>query len=126
MKLKDKFLGIGVWSENHQKLAEWYEEVLGFTVRERMNLINDTYVDFDFGPNYFFIGQHSQIHGKNKDPFRTMIGFNVDSVETLYQELKSKKVKFIATPFEAPPGGYWCMTIEDPDGNTLQFFSDKK
>lgn len=125
MKLKDKNLSVGIWSENYSKLADWYEKVLGFTVRERLSLPNDTVVDFAFGDNYFFIGKHSKVKGKSKDPYRVMVGFNVKSVSKTYKELKKKKVKFIAKPFEGPSGGYWCMTIQDPEENILQFFGGK-
>jgi len=126
MQLTDNYFGIGIWSQDHEKLARWYEEVLGFKVRDRQNLPNDTFIDFDFGENYFFIGKHSEVAGKNRDPYRIMIGFNVKSVEELYQELVAKNVIIIAKPFEAPTGGFWCMTVSDPDGNTLQFYSNNK
>jgi predicted enzyme related to lactoylglutathione lyase len=54
-----------------------------------------------------------------------MVGFGVKSVSKTYEELKKKKVKFIAKPFAAPPGGFWCMTIQDPEGNMLQFMGGK-
>ena len=70
MKLKSTLISIGIWSENHEALAAWYENVLGFKVRKRLNLPNDTGVDFDFGNSYFFIGKHDQVHGKSRDPYR--------------------------------------------------------
>jgi len=126
MQLTDNFFGIGVWSANYEKLAQWYEKTLGFKVRDHQSLPNDTFIDFDFGKNYFFIGKHSEVRGKNKDPYRIMIGFNVESVGKLYSELLSKEVKIIAKPFKAPTGGFWCMTVSDPEANTLQFYSNKK
>ena len=125
MKLKNKEISVGIWSEDYEKLAKWYEDVLGFTVKSRLNLPNDTVIDFDFGDTYFFIGKHDKVKGKNKDPHRIMIGFNVDSVAEAYNEIKDKDVTFVAKPFEAPAGGYWCMTIQDPEGNIIQFFGDK-
>lgn len=125
MKLKDKFVSVVIWSENHKKLAKWYEEVMGFTVREVLDYPNDQCIDFDFGSCYFSIGWHDKVKGMSKDPYRTMVGFDVESVMETYTELKEKKVKIIAEPFLAPPGGFWCMTVEDPDGNIVQFFGDK-
>ena len=123
--LKDKYLSVGIWSLNHKKLAKWYEEVMGFKVREEINLPNDECIDFNFGENYFFIGKHDKIHGVNSDPYRIMVGFNVESVNNTYKILAKKGVQFIAKPFEAPGGGFWCMTISDPEGNILQFYGDK-
>lgn len=125
MQLKDKNLSAGIWSDNYDALAKWYEEVLGFKVRERLYLPDDTVVDFDFGDNYFFIGRHDKVKGKSKEPYRIMVGFNVKSVSKIYAELKKKNVTIIAKPFEGPSGGYWCLTIQDPEGNILQFFGDK-
>lgn len=125
MKLKNKKISVGIWSGNYEKLAKWYEEVLGFKVRSRLNLPNDTVVDFDFGDTYFFVGKHSEVKGKSKDPFRMMVGFNVASVSKAFDEIKDKDVTFIAKPFESPEGGYFCMTIQDPEGNILQFFGGK-
>ncbi len=125
MKLKDKNLSYLIFSADHKKLAKWYEKVLGFKVREVIDMPHEHFVDFDFGENYFAIGHHGKVKGKNKDIYRHMIGFNVESVSRAYQDLKNKPVTFIARPFEAPPDGYWCMTLKDPEGNILQFFGDK-
>lgn len=125
MKLSDKHVSICLWSENYEKLAKWYEDVLGFKVNRRLTLPDDTGVDFDFLPSYFYVGKHDKVKGKSKDPYRIMTGFNVESVSEAYNELKNKPVTFIAKPFEGPPGGFWCMTIADPEGNLLQFFGQK-
>lgn len=125
MKLRDTNLGICLWSENYEKLAKWYEEVLGFKVKNKLNLPDDTGVEFEFGKNDFYIGKHDKVVGESKDKYRLMAGFNVESVTDTYKELKEKNIKVIAPPFEGPPGGFWCMTLEDPDGNLIQFFGDK-
>ena len=122
MKLANKDISVCIWSQNYEKLAKWYEDVLGFKVHQRLTLPDDTGIDFDFLPTHFYVGRHSKIKDKSKDPFRIMVGFNVESVNAAFNELKKKDVKFIAKPFEGPPGGFWCMTIEDPDGNIIQFF----
>lgn len=125
MKLLDKHISICLWSGDYEKLARWYEEVLGFKVGRRLTLPDDTGVDFDFAPTYFYVGKHDKVNGKNKDPYRIMIGFNVESISEAYEELKVKGITWIAKPFEGPPGGFWCMTIQDPDGNIVQFFGGK-
>jgi predicted enzyme related to lactoylglutathione lyase len=125
MKLINNNISVGIWSENYERLAKWYEEVLSFKVKQKMTLSNDTFIEFDLGNNSLFIGQHSEIHGQNKDGLRIMIGFDVESVGDLYNELKDKGVEFIAPPFEAPSGGFWCTTLKDPEGNVLQFYGTK-
>ena len=125
MKLKDSNLSVGIWSDNFEALARWYENTLNFKIRGRTNLPDDMCIEFEFGKNYFFIGKHDKVKGTSKDPYRIMIGFNVDSVTETYKDLAKRDVKFIAKPFEGPAGGFWCMTIQDPEGNILQFYGDK-
>jgi len=125
MKLKDLTISICLWSDDYENLAKWYEDVLGFPVAQRLTLPDDTGVDFAFQPAYFYVGKHDKVQGKSKDPYRVMINFNVESVQEVYKELKDKKVTIIAKPFEGPPGGFWCMTVADPEGNILQFLGDK-
>lgn len=127
MKLKNKAISVGIWSEDYKTLAKWYEDVLGFTIREQAELPNDSYIAFDFGENWFWIGKHDKVNGKNKDPYRIMIEFYVESVMETFGELQKKtKLDVIAEPFAEPTGtGNWCMTIADPEGNILQFYGKK-
>lgn len=126
MQLKNKAISVGIWSEDYKKLAKWYVDVLSFTVRESAELPNDSYIAFDFGENWLWIGKHDKVHGKAKDPYRIMIEFYVNSVMNTYNELKEKGVTIIAEPFAEPTGtGNWCMTIADPEDNILQFYGKK-
>lgn len=127
MKLKNTGLSVGVYTTDHEKLAQWYKDKLNFVEIGRLNLPNDTYIEFEFGDNHFWIGLHDKITStQNTDPYRIMVGFRVESVTATYDELKDKEIEFIALPFAEPTGsGGWCMTIKDLDGNTLQFVGDK-
>jgi predicted enzyme related to lactoylglutathione lyase len=113
-----------VWSQNPDKLASFYEKVIGLPVGSRLNLPKDRGVEFKIGNFYFFIGYHDKIKGKAKDPFRVMIGFSVDSVKSVYDNLSKKKVKFLAKPFLSPDKTFYVATAYDPEGNIIQFFSD--
>lgn len=125
MKLLTKNFSIIIFSHDHEKLAQWYNKILGFKITETIDMPNERFISFDFGKLYFSIGEHDKVKGKSKDPYRIMIGFDVKSVTKTYAELSKKGVTFIAKPFEAPPGGYWCTTAKDPEGNILQFFGSK-
>lgn len=126
MKLKNNAISVGVWSEDYKRLAKWYQDVLGFRVKESAELPNDSYIAFDFGgENWFWVGKHSKVKGKAKDPYRIMIEFYVESVMNTFNELRDK-VNIIAEPFAEPTGtGNWCMTIADLEGNILQFYGKK-
>lgn len=126
MQRKNKSISVGIWSENYKKLATWYVDILNFTIRESAEFPNDSYIAFDFGENWLWIGKHDKVSGKNKDPYRIMIEFYVESVMQTYEELKEKGVTIIAEPFAEPTStGNWCMTITDPEGNILQFYGKK-
>ena len=119
-----RFDSVCIWSENPDKLAEFYEKTLGLHVEERINLPDDVGVVFKLGEVLIFIGEHSEVHGKAKDKYRIMPGFWVDSVQEVYDELKVKNVEFIRTPSVSPDGTYYAATILDPEENVLQFFSE--
>ena len=125
MNLHNPYLSVAIWSENHKKLAEWYRDTLGIPIRAYNPVPNDDCYDMDVGDTFFSIGAHDKVHGKSKDPYRMMVGFQIDSVSKLYEELKDKDITWIATPFLAPTGTIWCMTLTDPDGNLIQFFGQK-
>lgn len=116
-----------IWSENFQKLADWYKDIFGLKVVEELNHPQDTGVLFDFprGSPRIWIGQHSEIHGRNKDPLRIMVNINVDSVEKTHEYLLNKSVKIIAAPFKAPTFDKYFCTFSDPEGNTLQIIGQK-
>lgn len=116
-----------LWSEDYQKLAKWYEEVLGFKRTGEIDIKNDTGVMFEFeNKSNFWIGQHSEVKGTSKDRYRFFICFNVDSVRQLYNEIKDKNVEFIREPSLSPTGDYYAMTLVDLDGNLVQFESVNK
>lgn len=126
MKIYNNKIAVGVWSSNHEKLAKWYQDVLGLPFKERSDLREDSYIAFDFGENWFWIGKHDKVKGKNKDKYRIMIEFYVESISEAFEELKKHKVKFIAKPFPDPMGGTgWCMTFTDPENNILQMYGEK-
>src|SRR5215469_7199343 len=89
-----------IWSEDYRRLADWYRSKLELKILEELNYPNDTGVGFQVGNVYLWIGQHSQVHGKNKDMHRHMFNFAVDSVSKTYMELEAKGVKFYAKPFK--------------------------
>lgn len=125
MKFAKQALSIGIWSADYKKLAKWYEEVLGFTFTDSAELPDDSYVACKVGEGWFWIGKHDKVEGKNKDPYRIMPEFYVESVTETYNALQGKDVRFIAKPFKEPISDNWCMTIQDPEDNILQFYGQK-
>ena len=97
-----------IWSEDYKKLANWYRDTLELKVASELNLPNDTGVIFEFpnGTN-LWIGYHDKVRGKSKDPYRSFVSFNVDSVTELYEKLSPKGVEFIRKPSISPTP--FCM-----------------
>lgn len=124
MKL-NKISAILIWSEDYKTLVDWYKDKLDLKTIEEINHPNDTGVGLSIGESYFWIGKHSEVHGKNKDPHRIMFNISVDSVQEAYEDLKEKGVEFIAKPFKAPTFDSYFATFKDLDGNIVQFIGGK-
>lgn len=122
-----KISTILIWSEHYKQLADWYEKTFDLTVAETITHPKDTGVLFEFpdGGPWLWIGQHSEVKGKNLDPNRIMFNITVDSVQKSYEELLSKGVKFFATPFKAPTFDKYFATLYDLDGNFVQLIGPK-
>lgn len=114
-----------IWSSDYKKLSNWYQEKLGLEIIEELTHPEDTGVGMMIGSSYFWVGKHSEVKGKNKDPYRIMFNIEVESVTETYKKLKDKGVKFIAEPFKAPTFDKYFATFHDLDGNTLQLIGGK-
>lgn len=126
MKIINSKLSVGIWSDDYINLAKWYQDVLKLPFRKKSDMPEDSFVAFDFGENWFWIGQHDKVTGKSKDPYRIMVEFYVESVKEAFEELRKHNVEFIAEPFPDPlDGDGWCMTFKDPEGNILQMYGNK-
>ncbi len=118
---------ITLWSEDYLRLAKWYEDILGFKRTSELDLENDTGVIFEFeNSSSFWIGKHSEVKGMAKDRYRFFICFNVDSVSELYGKIKDKGVEIVRKPSISPTNDYFAMTLEDLDGNLVQFESTQE
>jgi uncharacterized glyoxalase superfamily protein PhnB len=115
-----------LWSGDFRKLANWYQEKFGFPVVKELDHPQDTGVQFAVGSSFLWVGQHSEVHGKNKDPFRVMFNIRVDSVQKVFDELSAKGVTFIAKPFKAPTFDLWFATFQDLDGNIGQIIGPRE
>jgi predicted enzyme related to lactoylglutathione lyase len=114
-----------IWSENWRELANWYRDILELEVESELSLPDDTGVNFIVNGTYFWVGAHDQVHSKSKDKYRIMVGFDVDSVQAVYDKLKPKGVEFILEPSQSPTKTFFVATAEDPDGNIIQFYSNE-
>jgi uncharacterized glyoxalase superfamily protein PhnB len=120
-----------IFSENPDRLMKFYRDVLELQLDSEMKLPNDYgYMLTINGEFKLWIGRHSGVKGKAKEPFRHIFNLYVNSVSEWYNKIKNKKdVKIICAPEETPfstPGDRWFVsTFLDPEGNCWQFMGGK-
>jgi len=117
-----------IWSENWRELIDWYKKVFDLKENMTLNLPNDTGANLIVGDGsvLLWFGYHDQVHGKNPDPYRHMIAFEVEDVYKAYDELKNKGVNFIAEPEVSPTNDFYFATLKDPEDNIINLYSFNK
>jgi predicted enzyme related to lactoylglutathione lyase len=118
--------GILLGSENAEKLAEFYREIVGLKqeMEFEMGDAGEKGFSFDLGGVSFVILDHSSVKGKNKGPERFMVNFEVSDLEREVNRLKNAKVKIEQEIYHVE--GYGLVaTLEDPDGNFFQMVQVK-
>jgi predicted enzyme related to lactoylglutathione lyase len=111
--------GIIVWTDNLERLRNFYEQALGLTPHS----VRENFIAYKWNAGKaeirFSIGLHSRVNGRSKDPFRAMINFNVTDINEVRSRLKAHGTKFIREP-ELEHWGGLVATFEDPDSNIIQ------
>jgi predicted enzyme related to lactoylglutathione lyase len=102
--------GTLIWSEDVNNLLPFYRDVLGLEVTSET-------------PGFVvlggvWLGTHSEVHGRNLDPARHMIGLTSNDLEEDWQCLKDAGVEFIEDPTDY--GTLRIATLKDPEGNLIQ------
>lgn len=110
-----------LFSDNAKKLAVFYKNVVGLKagMEGEMGESEQVY-EFNFGNCSLYIMDHSDIHGKSKEPKRMFFNIEVDDIEKEVARLKSHKVRVVADTYHVQDYGL-IATLEDPDGNYFQF-----
>ncbi len=120
-----------IFSENPDKLMTFYRDVLELKLESEMKLSNDYGYMFIVNNDYkLWIGKHSEIKGKAKEPYRHIFNLYVDSVQKWYEKIKDTKdvtivCKPCETPFSKPEDQWFVCTFLDPEGNCWQFMGKK-
>lgn len=103
------------WSEDLNNLLPFYRDVLGLKVS--IETPGFVVLGDSNGPTVA-LGTHSEVHGKAKDPYRHLVGFETDDIQGDSALLRDVGVEFVEEPNEQ--GDVWIATFKDPDGNYLQ------
>jgi len=99
---------------NLQRAVAWYEEVLGFRVRNQWPEAEPVYADFESAEGATF-----SVMVAEPIPTGARFNFLVEGVDALWDKLKDR-VDTVETLFDTPYGSR-KFTIRDPDGNELGF-----
>jgi len=107
--------GATIWSENLDNLLPFYRDLLGLPVRIQ---IPRFVVLGAPGAPTLALGTHSEVHGRNTDPARHMVGLATSDVDADCKRLKAAGVEFIEDP--TVYGQLKIATLRDPEGNLIQ------
>jgi uncharacterized glyoxalase superfamily protein PhnB len=121
-----------LWSENPDELVKFYTDVLELKLLGKTDIPASDDLEKDYGydlelspENVLWVGHHSDIKGKNKDPFRWMFNLETDEVQKWYEKVKEAGCKIIQepikTPFASEEDPRVVCTWLDPEGNCWQF-----
>ena len=107
--------GATIWSEDVNNLLPFYRDVVGLPVGLQ---IPGFAVMGEMGRPVLALGTHSEVHGRNLDPARHMVGLGTDDIDTEWKRLREAGVEFIENPTDY--GNLRIATLKDPEGNLLQ------
>jgi predicted enzyme related to lactoylglutathione lyase len=114
-----KFAGASIWSEDLNNLLPFYRDVLGLkVVNESPGFVVLGEESSDIAA--LGLGTHSEVHGRNPDPARHMIGLESDDLAADWRRLKEAGVEFIEEPTDY--GDMSIATLKDPEGNLVQLW----
>src|SRR2546430_11805003 len=77
--------GATIWSEDVNNLLPFYRDVLGLTVGLQLE---GFVVLGDLKTPALALGTHSEVHGRNADPARHMVGLATDAIDADCKRLK--------------------------------------
>src|SRR5262245_61848347 len=107
--------GATIWSGDLNNLLPFYRDLLGLEVGVQM----DGFVVLgDLNTSTLALGTHSEVHGRNADPARHMVGLSTDDVDSDWKRLKAAGVEFVEDPTDY--GQFRIATLKDPEGNLVQ------
>jgi predicted enzyme related to lactoylglutathione lyase len=116
-----------LYSPNGEELADFYRDKVGINFK----LIGEMGEDMTkvFGANWkngseMSIMTHSKLKGKNLQPERYMLNFEVNDIDQDVKKLKKSGVKLIQDIYHVENYGL-IATFEDIDGNYFQLVQVK-
>lgn len=122
-----------IWSENPDKLKDFYKDVLELELNEKVDIPEKDGIPSDYGYEFIltekgdkvWIGKHPDVKGQSKEPVRIMHNLYTDDVQKWYEKVKEAGCNIlcepIKTPFFSADLPWYVSTFQDPEGNAWQF-----
>jgi predicted enzyme related to lactoylglutathione lyase len=111
-------------SEDANALGAFYTKLFGDPSWHK-----DDWYAYGIGNGGLIIGPHSEVHGKNNEPGRSMFMIETDDVPGEFKHIKDLGAEVVAEPYHpdmADDSKMWLATFADPDGNYFQLSSPMK
>ena len=116
--MKVNAFNINICSENPEKLAAFYADVVGL---QRLPISPGAFMA---GGAALLVDGHSEVKGESREPQRVLITFTVDDAIAEQNRLELAGVKFVRPATREPWGGL-VATFQDLDGNYCQLVQAK-
>lgn len=111
-------------TEDSQRLADFYKEKVGLKCTMEFEMGENNEKGFAFEEVKLVINQHSEVHGKSKEPERYILNLETEDIKEEVKKLDSAGVKKIKDTYHIE--GYGMVaTYEDIDGNYFQIVQVK-
>jgi uncharacterized glyoxalase superfamily protein PhnB len=122
-----------IWSENPDKLMEFYRDVMGLEFTTKTDIPATEGLAADYGYEFVltakgdkvWIGHHRKVKGYSAEPLRIMHNLYTDDVQAWYEKVKAAGCTILQEPIKAPFYSdklpWYVSTFSDPEGNTWQF-----
>lgn len=115
-----------IFSQNPDKLAKFYRDVLKLELETKLDIPNDYgYMFHIAGEMKLWIGKHSEVKGKSKEPVRIIHNLYTDEVQKWYEKVKKAGCKILCKPqlipFATKKEPCYVSTFLDPENNCWQF-----
>jgi predicted enzyme related to lactoylglutathione lyase len=111
------FKSLLVFSDNPQKLADFYKGVF----QKEPDWQGGEYYGFSVDGGIITVGPHDKVHGLNSNPERLIFNFDTEDVKGEFDRIKNLGTTVIAEPYQpAEDTDAWLATFADPDGNFFQ------
>ena len=116
-----------IFTSDPDELVKFYLQALDCKIIRKLEYELDYgyTIEISEGGNKIWIAKHSEVNGKNKDPYRHILNIYTDNIHYYLDKIRVyPKAKIIAEPFSMgtiiPGETRYACTFLDPEDNCLQ------